>query len=44
MRVGAQFDMALDMLMNAGYREVCYFHERQRRSEPIEAVLASLED
>ncbi len=42
-RVGAQFEMALDLLMNAGYREVSYFDERKRQMEPIDRVLESLE-
>lgn len=41
-RVGAQFDMALDILLNAGYEEVSFFHERQRESVRIEKVLGSL--
>jgi histidinol-phosphatase (PHP family) len=43
-RVGAQFDMALDILLNAGYQEVSFFHERRRQSLPIRDVLASLHD
>lgn len=42
-RVGAQFDMALDMLLNAGYQNVSVYHERGRRELAIEDVLASLD-
>ena len=41
-RVGAQFDIALDLLLNAGYEEVSFFLERKRHSLPIDQVLASL--
>lgn len=41
-RVGAQFDLALDLLLNAGYSEVSYFHERKRQALPISDVLTSL--
>lgn len=41
-RVGAQFDMALDLLCNAGYEEVSFFHERRRQTVPISEVLESL--
>ncbi len=42
-RVGAQFDFALDLLKNAGYSDVAYFHERKRQDVPIATVLDSLE-
>ncbi len=41
-RVAAQFDDALEALAEVGFREVSFFHERQRQSLPIEAALASL--
>jgi histidinol-phosphatase (PHP family) len=41
-RVAAQFDLALDLLLNAGYSEVSYFHERKRQNLPIFDVLESL--
>lgn len=41
-RVGAQFEIALDLLMNAGYKEVSVFHERQRQTLAIEEVMPTL--
>ena len=41
-RVGAQFEMALDLLLNASYSEVSFFDERRRRSLSIPDVMASL--
>ena len=41
-RVGADFQQALRNLQEAGYEEVSYYTDRQRRSLPIEPALASL--
>ncbi|MEM7384774.1 MAG: histidinol-phosphatase [Verrucomicrobiota bacterium] len=41
-RVGADFGLACENLAEAGYREIAYFHERQRVDLPIDEVAASL--
>ena len=41
-RVSAEFEDALESLTEVGYREVSFFHERQRQTLPIEVALASL--
>jgi histidinol-phosphatase (PHP family) len=41
-RVSAQFEDALETLEEVGYRDVSFFHERQRQTLPIEVALASL--
>jgi histidinol-phosphatase (PHP family) len=41
-RVGADFDVALKLLRESGYRDVSFFLERTRHDIPIEDALASL--
>jgi histidinol-phosphatase (PHP family) len=41
-RVGDKFEEALDMLREAGYREISFFLERKRHDVPIEQARASL--
>lgn len=41
-RVGDKFEEALDMLREAGYRNVSFFLERKRHDVPIEQARASL--
>ncbi len=42
-RVGADYPLALRMLQSAGYENVSFFLDRQRREIPISAALTSLE-
>lgn len=41
-RVGANFEDALKILHEVGYREVCFFLDRQKQTVPIDVALASL--
>lgn len=41
-RVGEDFDLACELLKEAGYAEVCFFVERKRQTVGIEAVRESL--
>jgi histidinol-phosphatase (PHP family) len=41
-RVGDKYEEALDMLREAGYREVSFFLERKRHDVSIEAARSSL--
>ena len=42
MRVADRFEEALQILSEVGYREVCFFLDRQKQTVPIEVALASL--